>query len=127
MNLRRGLFRLWIVGSALFVLAVALVSYSEIKTQFENAASTATLKPVIEKPVTEKPVTDPQVTKRLPPGTMTPVTDPELIKRLEGESTPDPWATLGERAAFAFGIPLAILILGSSLVWALSGFAVTRN
>jgi hypothetical protein len=30
MNWRRGLFRLWIVGTALFVLAIAFVSYSEI-------------------------------------------------------------------------------------------------
>jgi uncharacterized membrane protein len=28
MNWRRGLFRLWIVGTVLFVLAVAFVSYS---------------------------------------------------------------------------------------------------
>jgi hypothetical protein len=39
MNWRRGLFRLWIVGAALFVLAVAFVSYSEIKQQFDIVAS----------------------------------------------------------------------------------------
>jgi hypothetical protein len=38
MNWRRGLFRLWIVGSVLFVIAVAFVSYSDIKREF-NAAS----------------------------------------------------------------------------------------
>jgi hypothetical protein len=37
-NLRRGLFRLWIVCAALFVLAVAFVSYSEIKRPFDEAA-----------------------------------------------------------------------------------------
>jgi hypothetical protein len=37
-NLRRGLFRLWIVGSALFVLAVAFVGYGEIKKQFRETA-----------------------------------------------------------------------------------------
>jgi hypothetical protein len=31
MNLRRGLFRLWIVGAALFVLAVAFITYDEIE------------------------------------------------------------------------------------------------
>jgi hypothetical protein len=36
MNWRRGLFRLWIVGSVLFVIAVAVVRYREIKEQFEN-------------------------------------------------------------------------------------------
>src|SRR5258707_5160302 len=40
MNWRRGLFRLWIVGTALFVLAIAFISYSEIKAQFDT-----TLKP----------------------------------------------------------------------------------
>ena len=35
MNWRRGLFRLWIVGSALFVIAVAFICYSEIKSHAE--------------------------------------------------------------------------------------------
>src|SRR6516225_102755 len=35
MNWRRGLFRLWIVGSALFVIAVAFICYSEIKSYAE--------------------------------------------------------------------------------------------
>ena len=39
MNWRRGLFRLWIVGTALFVIAVALISYSEIKAQFDAIAA----------------------------------------------------------------------------------------
>ena len=69
MNLRRGLFRLWIVGSALFVFAVAFVNYDDIED----------------------------------------------------------WASLGRVAAFAFGIPLAILGFGTALVWALSGFDVTRT
>jgi hypothetical protein len=38
MNWRRGLFRLWIVGSALFVIAVAFVSYGDIKKEFDAAA-----------------------------------------------------------------------------------------
>jgi hypothetical protein len=62
MNFRRGLFRLWIVGSALFVPASALFHHD-----------------------------------------------------------------IGSWAAAAFGIPLMILVLGSSLLWALSGFAVTRK
>jgi hypothetical protein len=33
-----GLFRLWIVGSVLFVIAVAVISYSEIKAQFDAVA-----------------------------------------------------------------------------------------
>src|SRR5690348_11722544 len=41
MNWRRGLFRLWIVGTALFVIAIASVSYSDIKAEFEAVASKA--------------------------------------------------------------------------------------
>ena|SRR6516225_7240221 len=36
MNWRRGLFRLWIVGSVLFVIAVAFICYSEIKSDAEG-------------------------------------------------------------------------------------------
>jgi hypothetical protein len=36
MNWRRGLFRLRIVGTALFVIAVAFISYSKIKKQFRD-------------------------------------------------------------------------------------------
>ena len=39
MNWRRGLFRLWIVGTALFAIAVAFISCSEIKAEFDAAAS----------------------------------------------------------------------------------------
>jgi hypothetical protein len=69
MNLRRGLFRLWIVGAALFVLAVAFINYDEIED----------------------------------------------------------WASLGRVAWIAFGIPLAVLGFGTALVWALSGFDLTRQ
>ena len=39
MNLRRGLFRLWIIGAALFVIAVASISYPGIKAEFEAVES----------------------------------------------------------------------------------------
>ena len=97
MNLRRNLFRLWVVGSALFMLTVAIVSYSEIKKEFEAAS----------------------VTDRAAFGILAPVTDPALIRR-----TPNPWASVGTVAGIAFGFPLVALALGASLVWALSGFAV---
>jgi hypothetical protein len=41
MNLRRGLFRLWTVGAALFVLAVAFVNYDEIEDWAGLARATA--------------------------------------------------------------------------------------
>src|SRR5262249_37577622 len=36
MNWRRELFRLWIVDAALFVIAVAFISFSDIKQQFDD-------------------------------------------------------------------------------------------
>jgi hypothetical protein len=71
MNWRRGLFRLWIVGTVLFVLAIAFVSHNEVKMQFVDI--------------------------------------------------------LGWWVTIAFGIPLAVLVLGASLVWAFSGFAAKRS
>jgi hypothetical protein len=35
MNVKRGLFRLWLVGAVLFVLAVAAISFEDIKSQFQ--------------------------------------------------------------------------------------------
>jgi hypothetical protein len=39
LRIARGLFRLWIVGTALFVLGIAFVSYSDIKAEFDAVAS----------------------------------------------------------------------------------------
>ena len=39
MNLRRGLFRLWIIGAALFVIAVSSISYPGIKAEFDAVES----------------------------------------------------------------------------------------
>jgi hypothetical protein len=41
MNLRRGFFRLWLLFSALFVIATAVVFFSDVKSEFEKAASIA--------------------------------------------------------------------------------------
>ncbi len=39
---------------------------------------------------------------------------------------PPTGGTLGMWASIAFGIPLVVLVLGASLVWAFSGFAAKR-
>jgi hypothetical protein len=150
MNLRRGLFRLWIVGSALWVIAVAFVSYSEIKKQLTAAADAVAWPGEIAVPALcsdARGAADVDYFiefsdncwyamskfRRLYPE-YNDLSDNELVRKLytargiAGVSdVPNPWKTLGVRAAVAFGIPLAILALGSSLLWALSGFAVTRQ
>jgi hypothetical protein len=107
MNWRRGLFRLWIVGSVLFVLAVAFISYSEIMQQFDDAATIAA--------------------HQAAQAASQPVEDGLTVYEVGIGPPPAPWATLGTWASIAFGIPLAVLVLGASLVWAFSGFAAKRS
>jgi hypothetical protein len=38
LRVARGLFRLWIVGTALFVLFIAFVGYSGIQAEFDAAS-----------------------------------------------------------------------------------------
>jgi hypothetical protein len=117
MNVRRGLFRLWIVGAVIFAIAVSCVSYGEIKAEFETAAATSKLGPMLNEPQKDVEAGSTDVTK---------LSNAELIE-LYKKSQPNPWAKVGVVAAIAFGIPLAVLILGASLVWAFSGFAATRS
>ena len=150
--MRRGLFRLRIVGSALFVLAVAFVGYTEIKEQFTAVASMSKAEwPVQLAGFRQRypqynhlsdallmdafyqklysDLTREEFDKRMAAAKS--VIDPENLAQLEKAvadiRVSNPWATLGTWASIALGIPLAILILGSSLAWALSGFAVTRK
>jgi hypothetical protein len=150
MNLRRGLFRLWLVGSALFVLAVAFVSYSGIKAQFDIAASISKAEWPVQlagfrqrypqyNHLSDAQLMDAfyknfysdreEFDKRMAAAKS--AIDPENLAQLEKAvadiRVPNPWASLGWVAAIAFGIPLVVLALGSSLLWALSGFAATRN
>src|SRR5262249_62123610 len=98
MTWRRGLFRLWIVGTVLFVLAVAFVSYTEIKEQFDAAAAIAAERP-------NRPLTDAEV----------------------GIGGPAPWTILAMWAGIAFGISLAGFGFWGSTVGGFSpGRAITR-
>jgi hypothetical protein len=149
MNWRRGLFRLWIVGTVLFVMAVAFVSYDEIKAQFDETALTRWVEAndVLLVPQlcgdargvagvdysTENDACWYAISKFRP---LYPeynnLSDKELSRKLYADrgipirDPPNPWATLGMWAGIAFGIPLAVLVLGASLVWAFSGFAAKR-
>jgi hypothetical protein len=53
------------------------------------------------------------------------VTDEEIATALQS-TIKNPWTSVREVAAIAFGVPLVVLILGASLVWAFSGFAAKR-
>ena len=152
MTLRRGLFRLWLVGSALFVLDVAFVGYTEIKEQFTAVASMSKAEwPVQLAGFRQRypqynHLSDAQLMDAFYKKLYSDLTREEFDKRMAAAKSiidtenlaqlekavadirvPNPWATLGMWASVALGIPLVILALGSSLVWALSGFAAARQ
>jgi hypothetical protein len=60
------------------------------------------------------------------------VSDNDLSRRIYTEmgqprkELPNPWVTMAWWAAFAVGVPLVVLAVGSALVWALAGFAAPR-
>jgi hypothetical protein len=169
MNWRRGLFRLWLVGAALFVIFVASVSYNEIKANFDAWAIAATSRPEAVTPsflmefrrqypeyngLSDAQIADAaynrfyndmtreQFEKKLAEkmgASKTKIvkfqdqlhefpadfTDEEIVTALRS-TIKNPWASVSGAAAIAFGIPLIVLILGASLVWAFSGFAVNN-
>ena len=144
---------MWIVGTVLFVLAVAFVSYGEIKRQFEPREETSV--PVQCGLARGKAGTDYAVKKTSKPGpwdayaernpdapcwyaiskfrTFYPeykdLTDTELIVKLNvalNLITFDhlPYASPWPTVAFWASIAFGIpLALGASLVWAFSGFS----
>jgi hypothetical protein len=155
MNWRRGLFRLWIVGTVLFVLSVAFVSYSEIKAEFDaiasipkSAAPSSILAQTRQLYPEYKDWNDDQLAdavykrfysdipreefnRRIATATGEQIADALARHKKSGTfdlpPPPNPWATLGMWASIAFGVPLAVLVLGASLVWAFSGFAAKRS
>ena len=165
-NWRRGLFRLWVVVSLVFVIAVAAISYSEIKAQFD---SIALMKWADENSVRVVPVlcgeargiagTDFTTKSGQDPGPWdryanpnpfdncwyampkfrrlypeyNDLSDKELSSKLYAKhgiplhDLPNPWTTTLRYSAIAFGIPLALLVLGTALGWAFSGFAAKHQ
>ena len=170
-NIRKGLLRLWIVGSILFAVCIGIVSYGGIRDEFRFAYTDYdaidkqlggySLVPV---KCTKDPTGNPFVPPVPPPGytlvgnTLRGVSgtdynyleadglcwyvmpnfrrlypeykdlsDKDLKEKLyEKAGQPlkhfHPWQKLGRAVALAFGVPLAVLVLGWALFWAVSGF-----
>ena len=133
MNWRRGLFRLWVIGTVLFVMAVAMVAYDDIKTVIaygdikakldaaKNEFAAAASKREAEQPIdgdwaTPDPRNDPKLRAlaRL-----------NVMEEVMFDAT-RAWARTEYLASIAFGVPLVVLALGASLVWAFSGFSAKR-
>jgi hypothetical protein len=155
-NWRRGCFRLWVVGSALYVIALAAIPPSEIRAEFENLYrfDWLGLKPrlvpsfcseargVMGKDFALKMETPGTCWYELPnfrplyPEYKT-LSDSEVSARLHtsvGRPLPPihptfPWPTLFKWIAMAVSIPLLVLTVGAAIGWALCGFtpATSRN
>jgi hypothetical protein len=147
MKWRQGFFRLWIFGSALFVIAVAAVNYNEIKAQF-NAIGLQKfeLMPVLCAKARGLEGTDFQ---RVGEGdwdcfcplskfrTLYPeykdLSDKDLSSKLYAKrgfpvhDLKNPWITVLTDIGFALGIPLIVLILGAALAWVFSGFKASAG
>ena len=185
LNLPSGLFRLWVVCSALFVLGVAVTSYHGVREEFRQASLPRDYydKLAEKSGGTSLLPVDCGNSRGTPPDTLpadfngwdkTPVgSTPRDVGPRTKYATPDfsvfehycwyemqkfrtlypeykdlqdydlnvrlyaaagqplkqfrPWTMVMEQASVAFGIPLAVLVLGWALVWAFRGFAVSSK
>jgi hypothetical protein len=141
-NVRRGLFRLWVVLSSLWVILIVAVSFAPVHEEFGKAASMRIINAGSWEP--DEPVecseargTDFRregelcwyslaVFRKLYPE-YADLKEKDLSEKLYAKAgrplTPiRPWGLLGEKAALALGPPIAVLIIGWAFIWALSGF-----
>jgi hypothetical protein len=157
MNWKRGLFRLWLLFSALFVIATAVVFYPDVKSEFEKARLEAQAQAQqwpgeLEVPV---PCGDARGKggedyKVLPEWTgmkgcwyrvskfrvlypeYKDLSDKQLEDRLYEKAGmprthPSPWTLLLKTLGIAIGVPLMILVIGAALLWSFAGFAVEQK
>ena len=119
LNWRRGAFRLWVMASVLW--CVAVFSISLLENQKANESQTATVAPgckngaSICEPWQRDWATVPSL--KLKPDTV--VTEQGTIMQPNGVST---WEAIIRAAPGAIALPLAVLVVGASLFWAFAGF-----
>jgi hypothetical protein len=146
MNIRRGLFRLWIVFACLFVIAVGVALSYPIRREFEKAgAAKAILIRIEREGILFAPCS---VRGRRPFDVLQPngrcgydiskfkaqhpeyrnLDEDELVYRLCDEAGINikmpfsPWTKVIEAGGIAVGVPAVVLILGWASLWAYAGF-----
>jgi hypothetical protein len=149
MDVRRGLFRLWIVLTCGYVLIAGFLMYGSIKAEFDKAPSgpwTKYQKVLVEQGGRPAPMIEVQgpdgqryqfpddtrdetmreaMAKLYPPEKFTVEQQRALAlarARLRAAEAKKPWTSLWEAIGIAAIPPLVVLIVGASLVWAFSGF-----
>lgn len=118
MNYRRGLIRLWVVLTVLWIVGVAFVSAPDVYSAFHQAAFKAFID---EDPIVEQPKDTP-INPNIP---VISLRRPEpRAPWLENQPdwTPNPWGWLLRSTAVALLPPLALLVLGAMLGWVVGGF-----
>jgi hypothetical protein len=153
MNIKRGLIRVWVVLSVLFIVATAMLAYDGIAREFRYdhvldgiPSNGVVLVPVKCKDARGTLGTDYELAKdvniKRPEGTCSyrlpdfrrlyteydDLSDGQLVYKLnlaEGVKMDirSPWWSVASTAVFAIGWPLALLAIGSAIYWALAGFA----
>ena len=151
-NLRRGFFRLWLVFSALFVIATAVVSFPNVKSEFKKAAADAEWQgfvpdvPVVCSDARGKVGDDydlrdyggknncwyPLPKFRVLYPEYKDLTDDQISDRLyEKAGMPidhgAPWTLLLKTLGIAIGVPLIVLAIGSALGWSFAGFRASER
>jgi hypothetical protein len=146
MNIRRGLFRFWIVFACLFVMAVVVASRYPISREFEKAGEAKTVLTRIERegvlivPCShrgKRPFdvmqTDGRCGYDIPKfkaqhPAYRDLDEGQVFDRLCDEAGINmrmpfrPWTKVMEAGGIAVGVPVVALILGWALLWAYAGF-----
>jgi hypothetical protein len=149
MNIKRGLFRIWVVLSILYIIVLTLFAIDYASREFEQQAEVNNIltgkiskgMPVDCTKAKEFPqwwaqfphaddglcwASLPEARKIHPE-----LTDPSDLAFAEtlyaGANkhlwVPTPWWTVASFVGWAIGLPLAVLAIGSAIYWALAGFA----
>lgn len=151
LNVRVGLLRIWVILSVLFVATIFAVSYPSLSEEFKEAHTDYTHLAEQYGGWTEFPVNcdaargsagedyaqrdglcwyKMETIRRLYPEYKG-LGDKELGDKLYAKAGLPvkqfhPWQRVFEVAAFAIGVPLAVLVLGWSIGWAFAGFRKPR-
>jgi hypothetical protein len=117
MNFRRGLFRLWVILTVLWVAGITFLSGPGVFGEFRQAAAEQA-----ERTRVLQAMSDEELMALLAQSQAEAQANP--AKPVQGTSVRalNPWGSLGRTGAVALLPPLALLALGAALGWAVSGF-----
>jgi hypothetical protein len=139
MNVKRGLFRLWLVLAVLFVIVASLILKPGLEKEFQLASVVWDLPADCSKArgVAGKDYSvlesqpeicwyEPSKFRKLYPE-YDDLSDSDLAEKmnrvagLSGEAA-RPWSKLAQAVCIALGIPIAVLLIGAAFFWAIAGF-----